>query len=139
MRKGRAVRRADRYDDSFIFERKPFTWPGNKTLRCGSCRTSRSGVTTRRQGQAISPNERGIVPDVVNYGWREYGMRVGLWRFADVLDAAGVKATVALNAAVVEHHPKAVEEMKRRGWEFMGHGITNSENLAGLLSRPNGI
>ena len=29
---GRAVRRADRYDDSFIFERKPFTWPGNKTL-----------------------------------------------------------------------------------------------------------
>jgi len=59
-------------------------------------------------------------------------MRVGLWRFADVLDAAGIKATVALNAAVVEHHPKAVEEMQRRGWEFMGHGITNSENLAGL-------
>jgi peptidoglycan/xylan/chitin deacetylase (PgdA/CDA1 family) len=83
-------------------------------------------------GQAISPNDRGIVPDVVNYAWREYGMRVGLWRFADVLDAAGVKATVALNAAVVEHHPKAVDEMKKRGWELMGHGITNSENLAGL-------
>src|SRR2546430_17220806 len=26
------VRRPDRYEDSFIFERKPYTWPGNKTL-----------------------------------------------------------------------------------------------------------
>ena len=129
---GLAVRRADRYDDSFIFERKPFTWPGNKTLAVWIVPNVEVWRYDSASGQAISPNERGIVPDVVNYGWREYGMRVGLWRFADVLDAAGVKATVALNAAVVEHHPKAVEEMKRRGWEFMGHGITNSENLAGL-------
>ena len=59
-------------------------------------------------------------------------MRVGLWRIADVLDAAGVRATVALNSAVCEAHPKAVEEMCKRGWELMGHGITNSESLAGL-------
>jgi peptidoglycan/xylan/chitin deacetylase (PgdA/CDA1 family) len=129
---GRAVRRADRYDDSFIFERKPFTWPGNKTLAVWIVPNVEVWRYDSASGQAISPNDRGIVPDVVNYGWREYGMRVGLWRFADVLDAAGIKATVALNAAVVEHHPKAVDEMKRRGWEFMGHGITNSENLAGL-------
>ena len=72
------------------------------------------------------------MPDVINYAWREYGMRVGLWRFADVLDAAGIKASVALNSAVCETSPKAMDEMKRRGWEFMGHGTTNSENLAGL-------
>jgi peptidoglycan/xylan/chitin deacetylase (PgdA/CDA1 family) len=129
---GRAVRRADRYDDSFIFERKPFTWPGNKSLAVWIAPNIEVWRYDSPSGQAITPNDRGIVPDVVNYAWREYGMRVGLWRFADVLDAAGVKATVALNAAVVEHHPKAVDEMKRRGWEFMGHGITNSENLAGL-------
>jgi len=129
---GRAVRRADRYDDSFIFERKPFTWPGGKTLAVWIVPNVEVWRYDSPSGQAITPNDRGIVPDVVNYAWREYGMRVGLWRFADVLDAAGVKATVALNAAVVEHHPKAVDEMKKRGWEFMGHGITNSENLAGL-------
>jgi peptidoglycan/xylan/chitin deacetylase (PgdA/CDA1 family) len=129
---GRAVRRAERYDDSFIFERKPFTWPGGKTLAVWIVPNVEVWRYDSPSGQAISPNDRGIVPDVVNYAWREYGMRVGLWRFADVLDAAGVKATVALNAAVVEHHPKAVDEMKKRGWEFMGHGITNSENLAGL-------
>ena len=26
------MRRSNRYDDTFIFERKPFLWPGNKTL-----------------------------------------------------------------------------------------------------------
>ena len=59
-------------------------------------------------------------------------MRVGLWRIADVLDSAGIKASIALNALVCEHYPKAMEEMKKRGWEFMGHGTTNSESLAGL-------
>jgi hypothetical protein len=129
---GGPVRRADRYDDSFIFERKPFRWPGNATLAIWIAPNVEVWRYDSPAGQAISPNERGIVPDVVNYAWREYGMRVGLWRLADVLDAAGVRATVALNSAVVEAHPKAVDEMKRRRWEFMGHGITNTENLAGL-------
>jgi peptidoglycan/xylan/chitin deacetylase (PgdA/CDA1 family) len=29
-----------------------------------------------------------------------------------------------------------MEEMKRRGWEFMGHGTTNSTNLAGFDQQP---
>ena len=129
---GGSVRRADRYDDSFIFERKPFVWPGNATLAVWIVPNVEVWRYDSPAGQAISPNDRGIVPDVVNYAWREYGLRVGLWRIADILDAAGVKATVALNSAVADTHPKAIDEMKRRGWEFMGHGITNSENLAGL-------
>ena len=126
------VRRSDRYDDSFIFERRPFTWPGKATLAVWIVPNVEVWRYDAASGQAITPNERGIVPDVVNFAWREYGMRVGLWRLADVLDAAGIRATVALNSAVAEAHPKAVTEMQRRGWEFMGHGITNSENLAGL-------
>jgi allantoinase len=83
-------------------------------------------------GVGVSPNPTNYVPDVYNYAWREYGMRVGLWRLADVFDQAGVKATVALNSQVCDVFPKAVEEMKKRGWEFMGHGTTNSTTLAGL-------
>src|SRR5262245_44620827 len=128
----RAVRRADRYDDSFIFERKPFTWPGNATLAVWVAPNVEVWRYDSPAGQAVSLNNGNIVPDVINYAWREYGMRVGLWRIADALDAAGVKATVALNAAVVDAHPKALTEMKKRGWEFMGHGTTNSETLAGL-------
>jgi peptidoglycan/xylan/chitin deacetylase (PgdA/CDA1 family) len=125
-------RRADRYEDSFIFERKPFKWPGGKTLALWIIPNVEVWQFDSPAGSAISPNTTNRVPDVINYGWREYGIRVGLWRIADVLDAAGIKATVALNSKVCEVFPKAVQEMKNRGWEFMGHGITNSSNLAGL-------
>jgi peptidoglycan/xylan/chitin deacetylase (PgdA/CDA1 family) len=126
------ARRPERYDDTFIFERKPFTWPGGKTLAVWIIPNVEVWQYDSPAGAAISPNTANRVPDVINYAWRDYGMRVGLWRIADVLDAAGVKATVALNSMVCDVFPKAVQEMTRRGWEMMGHGITNSWNLAGL-------
>jgi peptidoglycan/xylan/chitin deacetylase (PgdA/CDA1 family) len=126
------MRRADRYEDTFIFERKPFKWPGNKTLAVWIAPNIEVWHYDSPAGTAVSPNVANRVPDVINYAWREYGMRVGLWRVADVLDAAGIKASVALNSAICETFPKAMEQMKKRGWEFMGHGTTNSENLAGL-------
>ena len=129
---GKPMRRADRYEDTFIFERKPFKWPGNKTLAVWIAPNIEVWHYDLPGGTAISPNVTNRVPDVINYAWREYGMRVGLWRIADVLDAAGIKASVALNSAICETFPKAMEQMKKRGWEFMGHGTTNSENLAGL-------
>ena len=127
-----AIRRPERYDDSFIFERKPFTWPGGKTLALWIIPNVEVWQFDSPAGAAISPNTANRVPDVINYSWRDYGIRVGLWRIAEVLDAAGVRATVALNSMVCDVFPKAVDEMKRRGWEFMGHGITNSRNLANL-------
>ena len=129
---GKPMRRADRFEDTFIFERKPFKWPGNKTLAVWIAPNIEVWHYDLPGGSAISPNVANRVPDVINYAWREYGMRVGLWRVADVLDAAGIKASVALNSAICETFPKAMEQMKKRGWEFMGHGTTNSENLAGL-------
>ena len=126
------IRRADRYEDSFIFERQAFTWPGGKTLAVWIIPNVGVWQFDSPAGAAISPNTSNRVPDVINYGWRDYGIRVGLWRIADVLDAAGIRATVALNSMVCEVYPKAVEEMTDRGWEIMGHGITNSSNLANL-------
>jgi peptidoglycan/xylan/chitin deacetylase (PgdA/CDA1 family) len=128
----RPIRRSERYDDSFITERKPFKWPGNNTLAVWFAPNVEVWNYDSAFGVAISPNTSNHLPDVYNYAWREYGIRVGLWRMADVFDEAGVKATVALNAQVCDVFPKAVEEMKQRGWEFMGHGLTNSATLAGL-------
>jgi peptidoglycan/xylan/chitin deacetylase (PgdA/CDA1 family) len=128
----RPIRRSERYEDSFINERKPFRWPGDNTLAVWFAPNVEVWQYDSAAGVGITPNPTNHVPDVFNYAWREYGMRVGLWRIADVFDEAGVKATVALNSQVCEVHPRAVEEMKKRGWEFMGHGTTNSTNLAGL-------
>ena len=128
----RPIRRSERYDNSFITERKPFKWPGNNTLAVWFAPNVEVWQYNSAFGVGISPNPTNYVPDVFNYAWREYGIRVGLWRIADVFDAAGVKATVALNSQVCDVFPKAIEEMKKRGWEFMGHGATNSNTLAGL-------
>jgi len=127
-----AIRRPGRFEESYIFDRKPFTWPGGKTLAVWIIPNVEVWQFDSPAGSAISPNTANRVPDVINYSWREYGMRVGLWRIADILDDAQVRATVTLNSSVCEVYPKAVEEMQRRGWEFMGHGITNSRNLSGL-------
>jgi peptidoglycan/xylan/chitin deacetylase (PgdA/CDA1 family) len=126
------MRRSNRYDDSFIHQRKPFSWPGGKTLAVWIIPNVEVWHFDSSVGATVSPNQTNRVPDVINYAWREYGMRVGLWRTADLLDDLGVKATVALNSQVCSAHPAAIEEMTRRGWEFMGHGTTNSESLAGL-------
>src|SRR5438445_7856626 len=85
------IRRPDRYDDTFIFERKPFTWPGGKTLAVWIIPNVEVWQFDSPAGAAISPNASNRVPDVINYAWRDYGMRVGLWRIADVLGEAGIR------------------------------------------------
>ena len=72
------------------------------------------------------------VPDVHNFAWREYGLRVGIWRLMEVLDRHDVPATVALNAEVIDHEPAIIEAALARGWAFMGHGLTNSIRLSDL-------
>lgn len=126
------IRRPERYEDSLIFERKHFSWPKGKTLAVWIIPNVEAWAFDSPHGLATSPNTRNVVPDVINFAWREYGIRVGLWRIADVLEAAGIRATVALNSSVCEIFPRAVAEMKKKGWEFMGHGITNSQLLSSL-------
>ena len=69
------VRRPDRYEDSFIFERKPYTWPGNKTLAIWIAPNVEVWNYDSPVGVGVSPNSGNIVPDVINYGWGEYGLR----------------------------------------------------------------
>ncbi len=124
-----SVRRPDRYDEQlFIFDRKRFTWPGGKTLAIWIIPNVEVFILNPAAG---TPNA-GVGTDIRNYAWREYGMRVGLWRMADAMDSVGARGTVALNAGTCELFPKAMEEMKKRGWEMMGHGLTNSRNLGGM-------
>jgi allantoinase len=130
--KGTPVRGPDRYGDSLIFERKAFAWPGGKTLAIWIIPNVEVWDFHSGSGATISPQASSVVPDVINYAWREYGMRAGLWRIADALDSLGLRATVALNSGVCQAFPQAIEQMKKRQWEFMGHGITNSKTLSNL-------
>lgn len=72
------------------------------------------------------------VPDVPAFSERDYGNRVGVWRLMDVLDRHHLRATVALNADICEHEPQIITAGNERGWEWMAHGLTNSQSLPGL-------
>ena len=63
-----------------------------------------------------------LLPDVPNWAWHEYGMRVGFWRFLETLNARKLKATFAVNGTACELYPEACQAAHEAGWDFMGHG-----------------
>src|SRR5690606_3730692 len=52
----------------------------------------------------------------------EYGMRVGFWRFLDVLGQRDLRATLAINGSACNQYPEPCQAAHEAGWEFMGHG-----------------
>lgn len=66
-------------------------------------------------------------PDVLNYGWRDYGARVGIWRLFELFERQGIPVTAALNSQCCEFYPQIIEEGRRLDWEWMAHGRSNSQ------------
>ena len=64
-----------------------------------------------------------MLPDLPNWAWHEYGMRVGYWRFVNSLKSRKIIPTLALNGLVTDYYPQAVEEALNLNWELMGHGF----------------
>lgn len=62
-----------------------------------------------------------LLPDVPNWSWHEYGMRVGFWRFHKLYQKLGIKPTLSINARVCEDYPRVAQACLDAGWEFMGH------------------
>ena len=63
-----------------------------------------------------------LLPDLPNWAWHEYGMRVGFWRFMEALKKFRVRATLAINGSVCKSYPRVAQAALDAGWEFMGHG-----------------
>lgn len=72
-------------------------------------------------------------PDYRTWTQREYGNRVGIFRVLDLLDRHNIRATVALNASAAERYPYLVEQCRRRGCEFVGHGSHATRMLTSKL------
>lgn len=75
--------------------------------------------------RAILPPPHGIraVPDVPNFSWVEYGLRVGMKRLLDLCAGLGVRASNLSNAQICTHYPRLAEAMLKAEWEFVGHGL----------------
>jgi peptidoglycan/xylan/chitin deacetylase (PgdA/CDA1 family) len=68
-----------------------------------------------------APSGQSAMPDVPNWSWHEYGMRVGVWRFFDLFKRLKIRPTLAINARVCEDYTRVAEEARADRWEFMAH------------------
>jgi allantoinase len=73
-----------------------------------------------------------LQPDPLNYGWRDYGPRVGIWRMMELFDRHNLRASVLLNSDVCRYYPEIVEEGNKRDWIWLAHGKNNSIFESGM-------
>jgi len=120
---GRSVR--GRLPYTPIHRRAPLKLPNNARVAVWTIVNVENWSPTGAMPRAVLPPPMGqpLLPDVPNWAWHEYGMRVGFWRFVEALGSRNLKATFALNGSVCEVYPEACEAARDAGWDFMGHGF----------------
>lgn len=119
------------YDYRPITEREPLSWPGgNRVAFYVGLNIEHFYVDL--PGTATYKGTTALTPDSLNYGWRDYGPRVGIWRQIKLLDKHGVKASALLNSDVAARYPQIIEAGVQRDWAWLGHGASNSHLFTGL-------
>jgi peptidoglycan/xylan/chitin deacetylase (PgdA/CDA1 family) len=119
------------FDYSPITERPPLHWPGGAKVAVYVGLNVETFLIDR-PSTSIWPGTADLVPDALNYGWRDYGPRVGIWRMIESMDRHGVRPSVLLNSAVAEHNPQIIKAGLERDWAWLAHGRTNSILQAGM-------
>jgi allantoinase len=108
-----------------IGQRKPFKLPNNARVTVWVIVNVENWLPENPQPRTVLPPPMGVsmLPDVPNWCWHEYGMRVGFWRFLEVLQKRNIKATFAVNGSALEIYKPACQAALEAQWEFMGHGF----------------
>ena len=115
----------DRVPFSPITQRPPLTLPGGARVAVWTIVNVENWEPGGPMPRAVLPPPMGqpLLPDLPNWAWHEYGMRVGFWRFLDVLARRNLKASFALNGSVTTQYPAVCQAALDAGWDFMGHGL----------------
>ncbi len=119
------------YDYSPIIHRPKLEWPNGARVAFW-VGLNIEHYEVDKPSTSIFGGTAGLQPDPLNYGWRDYGVRVGIWRMIDVLDKYRMRASVLLNADVCERYPQIVAEGVKRNWAWLAHGKNNSIFEAGM-------
>ncbi|MDQ8756549.1 polysaccharide deacetylase family protein [Sphingosinicella sp. LHD-64] len=129
--KRRAGMDHDLYTASNLFTRPPVAWPDGKSVAVAILVNLEwfpilpSDTPFRAPGHMQTP-----YPDYRHYTAREYGTRVGSYRLLDAFAKAGVKATVAANAAIAERYPSIIADLLAGGHEIIAHSTDMNGTIA---------
>jgi hypothetical protein len=121
----------DRYGYSPIDMRQDYDWPDGRRLAFYVCVC----VEAQAFGAGVGEDPANLhAPQTQrNFGWRDYGARVGLWRLLALLDELGLPVTLAVNSLVYSQQPRLAARLVLRSTthddEIVAHGRTSSERL----------
>lgn len=121
----RALKTHGRYGYSAIHRRPDYSWPGGRRLAVYIGFNIEHFDFGDGLGAALGP--KSPQPDVLNYSWRDYGNRVGVWRCLDLFESLKLPVGALINTALYDYCPEVIEAFVKRGDELIGHGHTNSE------------
>src|SRR5215472_18861647 len=113
-----------RYIWSALPRRKKVNWPGGARIALWVVPAlewfplDMKGKPFKPPGAMMTP-----YPDLRHYTLRDYGHRVGIFRLMKALDRFGIRASVAVNAAVAARYPSLVQACVARSWEVIGNGL----------------
>lgn len=110
---------------SAIVDRPPLKLPDGARLVLWTIVNLEVWDIARPMARQVIPAPTGqvLLPDLPNWAWHEYGMRVGVWRFFELFARLGVRPTLSINARVCEDYPRVARAAHEAGWEFMGHAF----------------
>ncbi len=114
----------DRYGWSMLSHRKPVRWPDGARIALWVV-PALEWFPLDMKGKPFKPPGALVTsyPDLRHYTLRDYGNRVGIFRVMKALDRLGIRASVAVNAAVAVRYPSLVGACVARGWEVIGNGL----------------
>ena len=113
-----------------IIDTDNFRWPGDTGLAVYLGFNIEHFAFGEGLGAALGPVSP--EPDVLNYSWREYGNRVGVWRCLELFDQLEMPAGVLINTSLFDHCPEVIDACLARGDELIAHGHTNSQRQSDL-------
>ena len=113
-----------RYDWSVLGQRPPVAWPGQARIALWIV-PALEWFPLDMKGTPFKPPGalQTAYPDLRHYTLRDYGNRVGIFRIMQALERHGLRASVALNAAVAQRYPALVRSCVERGWEVIANGL----------------
>jgi allantoinase len=133
---------SERQPYSAIVDRPPLKLPDNGRIIVWTIVNLEVWDISRPMARQVIPSPGGqvLLPDVPNWSWHEYGMRVGVWRFFDLYKRLGIAPTLSLNARVCLDYERVAGQARDVGWEFMGHAfeqmpIHKIEDQAAIIAR----
>lgn len=119
------------YDYWPYADRPKIVWPGGKKLAFWIA----PNIESYEFDPPKNPQRPGWPkpsPDVVGYAQRDWGNRVGHWRMMEMFDRYGLRGSISLSTALIDHHPEIIEACVARNWEFFSHGIYNTRYSYGM-------